>query len=70
MTPVPPGVVTVTWTAPLPAGVTVPMVVSLTTVKLTAWREPKWTLVVPVKECPDRTTPSRPRWTPDSVRPA
>ncbi|GAA3056072.1 hypothetical protein GCM10020000_42990 [Streptomyces olivoverticillatus] len=60
MAPVPPGVVTVTWTAPLLAGVTVSIVVSLTTVKPTARREPKRTSVVPVKWCPERTTSSPP----------
>ena len=49
---VPPGVVTVTSTAPVPAGSTAVIVVALTTVKLVAAVVPKSTAVAPVKSVP------------------
>ncbi len=49
---VPPGVVTVTATAPVPAGLVAVIWVGLTTVKLAAAAEPKLTAVAPVKPLP------------------
>ena len=49
---VPPGVVTVTFTVPVPAGLLAVIVVSLTTVKLVAAVVPKSTAVAPVKPLP------------------
>ena len=49
---VPPGVVTVTSTTPVPAGSSAVIVVSETTVKLVAGEVPKSTAVAPVKAVP------------------
>ena len=52
MADVPPGVVTVTSTVPVPAGLSAVIVVSLTTVTLVAAVVPKSTAVAPVKPVP------------------
>ena len=52
MADVPPGVVTVTSTVPVPAGLSAVIVVSLTTVKFVAAVVPKSTAVAPVKPVP------------------
>ena len=52
----PPGVVTVTSTVPLPAGLVAVIWVSLSTVKLLAAVAPKETPVAPVKPVPVMTT--------------
>ncbi len=48
----PPGVVTVTSTVPVPAGLSAVMVVSLTTIRPVAGLVPKSTLVAPAKPVP------------------
>ncbi len=53
---VPPGVVTVTWTVPLPAGESAVISVSETTFTLVAAFEPKSTAVAPVKPVPVMVT--------------
>ena len=52
MADVPPGVVTVTSTVPVPAGLSAVITVSLTTVKFVAGFVPKSTAVAPVKPVP------------------
>ena len=53
---VPPGVVTVTSTVPVPAGAVALMEVALVTVKLAAAVDPNLTAVAPVKSVPVRVT--------------
>ncbi len=53
---VPPGVVTVTWTVPLPAGLIAVICVSLSTEIIVPAVEPNETPVAPVKPIPVRTT--------------
>ncbi len=63
--PVPPGVVTVTFTSPAAcAGVVAVMVVALTTVMPVAALPPKVTLVAPVKLVPVMVTDVPPRVVP------
>ncbi len=52
MADVPPGVVTVTSTVPVPAGLSAVIVVPLTTVRFVAGVVPKSTAVAPVKPVP------------------
>jgi hypothetical protein len=67
---VPPGVVTVTPTVPVPGGLVTVTVVALTTVSpLPRW-VPKWTAVAPVRSVPltVRCLPLRPTPAPDLSR--